>query len=242
MSDKVKAIVIKSNDRKEKDSSVLLFSLEKGKIWVTLKGIKSQNSKMKLAQRMFCFGEFVLEEGKSGQIVTSFNCLESFFEIAEDVDKYFEASAILEVVEKLNFSSDFERVKVFMLLLNALKNICFGNLKPKYAIDKFFVELFAIYGFPMYSSKCSVCGTNAFDKLYVNYATGELVCTGCKTFISDELSKPIYLALKIFSNTDFEKLSTVRLSPNSEKKLLKILVKNFEIRFDESLKCIGMFE
>ena len=75
MSEKVKAIVIKSNDRKEKDANVLLFSLEKGKIWVTLKGIKGQNAKMKLAQRMFCFGEFVLQEGKAGQSVTSFECL-----------------------------------------------------------------------------------------------------------------------------------------------------------------------
>ena len=133
MSEKVKAIVIKSNDRKEKDANVLLFSLEKGKIWVTLKGIKGQNAKMKLAQRMFCFGEFVLQEGKAGQIVTSFECLESFFEIAEDVEKYFEGAAILEIVEKLRFSSDYERTGFYVGSQSIEKFVLRRNKKKLYA-------------------------------------------------------------------------------------------------------------
>ena len=41
MAEKIQGIVLKSNDRKEKDVNILLFSLEKGKIWATLRGVKS---------------------------------------------------------------------------------------------------------------------------------------------------------------------------------------------------------
>lgn len=240
MSEKIKAIVLKSNDKKEKDLSVLLFSLEKGRIWVTLKGVKGQNAKMKLAQNQFCFGEFVLENGKSGQIVTSFECLESFHEISENIDKYFEASAALEVVDKLKFSSETERAQTFLLVLRTLKSICFENLKNVYALDKFFISLFEILGVPLYSEKCSSCGSKAFDRIFLDFASGELVCMACKSFSSEEMPKSAYIALKILSITDFKKLCSVKLAKGSEILLLKMLVKNFENRFDEKLKLIGI--
>ena len=240
MAEKIRAIVLKSSDKKEKDLSVLLFSLEKGKIWVTLKGVKGSNAKMKLAQNQFCFGEFVLEEGKSGQIVTNFECLESFHEIAEDIDRYFEASAVLEVVDKLKFSSETERAQVFLLVLKTLKANCFQNLKNSYALDKFFISLFEILGVPLYGEKCSSCGTTAFDRIFVDYSSGGLVCMACRSLSSEEMPKGAYIALKILTSTDFDKLSTIKLAKDSEIVLLKILVKNFETRFDERLKLMGI--
>lgn len=240
MSQKIKAIVIKSSDKKEKDASVLLFSLELGKIWVTLKGVKAPKAKLKVAGLQFAFGEFVLEEGKTGQIVTAFECLESFHELAEDIDKYFEASAVLEVVGKLEFSSENERARVFVLVLKTLKSICFGNLKNLYALDKFFIELFKICGFPLFSPKCTCCGTTAFTKLFVNYFIGELVCAACKNLVCEELPPVAYSALKILDSTDFEKLGSLKLAKESELILLRVLVKDFEAHFDTSLKLMGI--
>ncbi len=240
MAEKIKGIVLKSSDRKEKDLNVLLFSLEKGKIWVTLRGVKGQNAKMKLAQNQFCFGEFVMENGKNGQIVTGFECLESFHELSENIDHFFEASAVLEVVDKLKFSSETEIAQIFLLVLKTFKMICFGNLKNEYALDKFFISLFQTLGVPLYSDKCSCCGTKAIDRVFIDYAGGGLVCMACKGYGSEELPKNVVAALKILTITDFEKLGSVKFSANSELQLLKILVKNFETRFDQNLKLIGI--
>ena len=240
MTEKVQAIVIKSNDKKEKDKSILLFSLEQGKFWATLKGVKGANAKMKLAQNPLCYGEFVIENGKAGQIVTAFEAIETFHEISEDIDKYFEAVGILEVLNSIDFSTVSERAGVFVLALKSLKSICFGNIKSTYVLDKFFVELFRICGFPLFSEKCSGCGSKTFDKIYVNYSIGELVCGACKTFDTEELSKSAYLALKILSNTDFEKLSTLKLAEGSEIVLLRTLVKVFEAHFDKRLNLMGI--
>lgn len=240
MTEKVQAIVIKSNDRKEKDKDILLFSLEKGVFYAGLKGVKSPNAKLKAAQNQFAFGEFLLERGKSGYIITGFESTESFHEIAENIDKYFEASAVLEAVCKLDFSTQNERTAVFVLTLKTLKSICFSNIGQNLCLNKFFIELFKICGNSLYSEKCMACGNKAFDKIYINYAIGELVCVSCRNGSCEELSKSTYLALKILSNTNFEKLGSIKLAKGSELALLKVLVKNFDALFNTKLKLIGI--
>jgi len=240
MSEKIQAIVIKSTDRKEKDKNILLFSIEKGKCWATLKGVKGSGAKMKIAQNLFCFGEFLLETGKFGQIVTSFSSIETFHELSEDVDKYFEATALLEIVNNLEFSGQAEQKAVLVLLLQALKTLCFGTCGANYVLDKFLLELFKIYGFPINYEKCSCCKTKAFERAYFDYQNGEIVCVNCKGFFSEELSKITFSALKVLSSCDFEKFSTIRLAQGSELGLLRVLVRNFESRFDKRLKLIGI--
>ena len=68
-STKVKALVIGGRDFKEKDKLVELFTLEQGKLTVSMKGVRGEKAKMKFAKEIFCFGEFVLEntKGKIGR-------------------------------------------------------------------------------------------------------------------------------------------------------------------------------
>ncbi|MBP3619880.1 MAG: DNA repair protein RecO [Clostridia bacterium] len=240
MAEKIQAIVIKSNDRKEKDKSILLFSLEKGKVWATLRGVKSAGAKMKLAKSPFCFGEFILEEGKAGYVVTSFEAKETFHEISEDVDKYFEATSILEMVYAYDFSNLEEVQAIFVLVLKSLMRICFAKCQTLYVLNKFFLEVFKLSGFPLYSEICTCCKSKSFLKHYINFPNGEIVCNNCKNFDSQELSGACFSALKILSETSFEKLDTIKLAQNSEFELLKILVKNFECHFDKKLKLLGI--
>lgn len=242
MSEKVKAIVIKKNDRKEKDASVLLFSVERGKFWAVLRGVKSAGAKLKAAQNPFCFGEFLLEEGKSGPIVVGLETIETFYEITADVDKFFEGSAVLECLAAMEFSTTAERAKIFVLALKTLKSICFGSAARLYSLCKFFLELFAATGTPLYSATCTCCRSPAFDKIYLDFTTGQLVCAACKGFVVEEVPKAAYIAMKILSTTDFDKLSSIKLAAGSEIALLKILVRNFNTRYDENLKLIGILQ
>ena len=241
MAEKIQGIVIRSNDRKEKDKNILLFSLEKGKIWATLKGVKSPSAKMKIAQNPFCYGEFVLEEGKAGLIVTAFEAIETFHEISEDVDKYFEGTAMLEIVNGIEFSSQNEITQVFVLMLKALKILCFGKVLPLYVLDKFLIELFAITGTPLNTKRCSSCDSTAFERMFLDYSTGELVCINCKGYASEELEKTTLLALKYLSENDFDRLATLKFAQGSELGLLRVLVRNFETRFDKKLRLMGIF-
>ena len=239
---KTNAIVIKSSDRKEKDKNILLFSIEDGKFWATLKGVKGANAKMKLAQNPFCFAEFVLEEGKFCQIVTGLEVIETFHEISEDVDKYFEATAVLEIINLIEFSSEYERANAFVLLIKTLKTICFSNTKPLYCLNKFLLEFFSMSGFALNAEKCTSCGSHVFERLFINYTEGGLECISCKHLTSEEVPPVLISAIKILNRTDFEKLHTIKLAQNSELSLLKLLVKNFEMKLDKRLNLIGILK
>ena len=238
MSKTSKAFVIKGYNSKEKDKNILLFSLEEGKIWATLKGVRGDKAKMKYAKEPFCFGEFTIEEGKFSNVVTSVEIIEPFNELAQDVVKYFEGQAVLEIVNSLDMGN--EKYPLFVNLLKTMKILAFHKTVKNACLIKFLIEVFNIYGLKLYGEKCTCCGAQFHDHIYLNYNVGELACGGCKTFQSEELSKAEYLVLKNLTSNDYEKIPTIKFSEEIGEKLLKKLVKNFVFRFEKNLKMIGI--
>ena len=57
---KTKAIVLGGTNVKEKDRLVDLFTLEQGRKLVSMRGVRGEKAKLKMAKEPFCFGEFVL--------------------------------------------------------------------------------------------------------------------------------------------------------------------------------------
>lgn len=239
MSLNLKAIVIRGNNAKEKDKNILLFSLEEGKLWVTFKGVRGDKAKLKYAKEQFCFGDYIVEEGKLNNVVVGVDIIEDFNEIAKDIDKYFEGNAMLEIVEKLDFEGAKERYEVFMSLINALKILAFHKVTNLAVLLKFMLNIFEIYGMKLYSEKCSCCGGEFHDNIYINHQIGELVCSSCKTFQSELIGKGEFNLIRLLSSLSYEKLPS--FPEEVGQKTLKLLVKNFYNRFSGSLKFVGIF-
>ena len=89
MTTKVKAIVLKAIDYKEKDKLLTLFTLEQGKLICSMRGVKAPNAKLKFAKETFCFGEFIIENTKGNNIVTQVEIIDNFFEITQNIDKFY---------------------------------------------------------------------------------------------------------------------------------------------------------
>ena len=64
-STKVKAIVLRAANVKDKDKFLQLYSLEQGRITVSMRGVRGDKAKLKSAKEIFCFGEFVIETAKN---------------------------------------------------------------------------------------------------------------------------------------------------------------------------------
>ena len=100
-STKVKAIVIGGINIKEKDKLITIFSLERGKMVVSMKGVRGDKAKLKSAKEIFCFGDFLIEEGKNSSIVTGVDIIDNFYSLTSDVSKYYEGCALLDIVCKV---------------------------------------------------------------------------------------------------------------------------------------------
>ena len=225
---KVKALVIGAKDSKEKDKLVTLFTLEQGKLFVYFKGVKGEKAKLKEAKELFTFGEFILEEGNFGNIVTETNIIDSFPLLRKDLDKYYEACSILDILNKTTKEAN---PFIFLQVLKALKAVCYENSPKNYALIKFLLLVFESSGYTLNFDTCSGCKSKLTGKKYLNVEYGEIVCSNCKRLTSIEIGQATLSALKIFKQTPFEKLKTVKIGGGGEMKALNILTENFEWRF-----------
>lgn len=225
-STKVKAIVIGGINIKEKDRLITIFSLEQGKMVVSMKGVRGEKAKLKSAKEIFCFGDFVIEEGKNSSIVTSVDIIDNFYGLTNNLEKYYEGCAILDVVSRIATEPN---PQLFIEVLKALKCLCYENVKKYYVIDKFLLEVFKSMGYGFMTDKCSCCGANLTLK-YFKMDIGEIVCPNCKNAMSLPISEACYSAMRLLNSTSYEKLSTVKLGGMGEVQVFNLLSKNYHFR------------
>ncbi|MEG1706452.1 MAG: DNA repair protein RecO, partial [Clostridia bacterium] len=198
-------------DYGENDKIVLLYSLEEGKFSVTAKGVKKATAKLKYAVEPFCFGNFTYTESHDRRILTGCEQEESFFALRENLEKYYGASACLEVVGAMEQENE-SNPSVFVLLLRALKEICFGQIDVYLAIVKFYLEYLTLAGYRLDFSKCGVCGSTADRRLYLDLQIGGVVCAYCRSGNAIAISPSVKNALTLISRQPFNKLSVLKLN------------------------------
>ena len=230
-STKVKAIVLGGVNIKEKDKLVTLFTLENGLMTASMKGVRGDKAKLKASKDIFTFGDFVIEEGKFSNIITSVDVIDNFYGLSKDIDKYYEACAILDIVKTISTEPS---PPLFIELIKALKTLCYENAGKYYVIDKFLLSILKAMGYQFFSDKCSSCGA-PLNLRYLNLDVGELVCPACKTSLSIQLSNACYSAMKILDKTDYNRLSTVKLGGMGEVQAFNALCKNYKFRTGKSV-------
>ena len=223
---KVKGIVVGGVNVKEKDRYVKLFTLENGLMSVTMKGVRGDKAKMKAAKEIFCFGDFVIEEGDKYSVVTSVDIIDSFHMLADQIDKYYEACAVVDIVRKV---ANEKNVDLFIELLEALKTLCYDEVSRYSVIDKFLISVLNGMGYKFLNEKCSSCGAELGAK-YLNLEIGEIVCPACKKATSIPISEACYNVIRILSRTSYEDLHTVRVPIMTDSQVHYILSTDYEWR------------
>ena len=223
---KINAIVFSGTNVKEKDMLLRVFSLEQGKLTLSLKGVRQEKSKLKIAKEIFCFGQFICEKGREIDIVTGFDVIDNFSGLTKDIEKYYEGCAILDL---LNAVANGANPPLFIEVINAFKTLCYENLPKYYIIDKFLLSLINALGYGFLTENCSSCQARLAKK-YLNLDIGEIVCPSCHNQNCVSISDACYSALKLLSTSPYEKLSTIKLGGNGEREAFSILSKDFYYR------------
>lgn len=232
---KTKAVVLGGVNIKEKDRLIDIFSLEEGRITLSMKGVRGEKAKLKMAKEPFCFGEFVIEKGSGNGVVTQVEIIDNFYDLTKNLDKFYEGCAVLDLVRAVTNESD---ARIFIELLQALKTLCYENVKKYYVFDKFLLKITEILGFSFDKTNCESCKAN-LNLSYFDFTKGCLVCPNCKTENSYKIGKDTLKAFQILSETDYDKLNSLTLTQGSEKEVLKILALNLEWRVGVKVLKMG---
>ncbi|MGN1208305.1 MAG: DNA repair protein RecO [Christensenellales bacterium] len=227
---KVKAIVLKNVDYKEKDKLVTLFSLELGLINVVVKNCKSSAYKLKFAYSAFCFAEFELLKQGELYFLKNATLIDNLYDICEDYDKFVVGNAILELLLKCNKPLQSNEI----LFLNALKGLNLlanANCAEKVMLAKFMLGLLKVNGYKLNFSRCNTCGLLYVNKIFLNLEIGEFECGSCKSNYSLVVEKDVFLFLKKINSLDITNLEGVNIDDKTIKDSLKLLALNIENRF-----------
>lgn len=230
---KVKGIVLKNIDYKEKDRLVTIFSLELGLINVIIKNCKSSAYKLKFAYSAFSFAEFELIKNGDFLFLKNATLIDNLYDICEDYNKFVIGNFVLEILLKTN--KNFEPNEI--LFINSLKGLNLlanSNCDEKLLLIKFMLGTLKVNGFGLNFSKCNTCGLGYVNKIFLNPNMGEFECGACRSNYSIVVDKDVFLLLKKINGLDITNLD-IQSDEKIEKDSLRLLTLNLENRFNIKL-------
>ncbi len=234
---KVKAIVLKSLDYKEKDKLLNLFSLENGKITAALKGVKSPKAKLKFAGEPLNLVEYTLVNRNGKLTVTGATLISSFFSIATNYSSFTCACVMQEILNKI-LNEGEDNSEIFVLILKIFKLMQEEQEKSLLILLKFYLELLKILGFAIKFDSCLNCGKTFLNDAYFSFDNGSFVCEKCKNFYDVLVPENDFNCFTRLNEASIESCTFINLK-GRELFLLNILNKNLEMRCFTKIKSFA---
>lgn len=143
---KVKGVILKTMDYKEKDKLMWVFTEEFGKISVLCKGVRSQKSRFQSLVRPMLFGDFLLYKGKSLYSLNEGNIINSFSKLSTTLEHLTYGSYYVELVDIVSIDGEPQSL-VYRNLVTALYLLESDAIDMETLTLAYEVKLIALTGF-----------------------------------------------------------------------------------------------
>ena len=181
---KVKGVVLKNTEYGENDRLLTIFTHERGKMTVCVKGARSIKSKHMPSCELFSYSDFELYEKQGRYWVRESSLEESFFQIRRSLESMYLALYLCDVCSEFALY-DEEDEQLLRLLLNCLYLLS-GDSKDRRIIKSVFeLKSASIEGFMPDIQSCSECN-GVSNKFYFDVIAGTVICDKCKEKINSD--------------------------------------------------------
>lgn len=227
---KTDALVLRTVDYGENDKMVTLFTADRGKIGVCMKGVKKANAKLKFAAQPFAFSEYVVAERAGRYTVTSASLHDGFYGLREDVLSYYAAACVCETCDKLLL----EGMVSGGLLVEAVSALGQFGENTSLTLIRFLLRALALAGYPVDTGDCPVCGKALSGRMAFDMQSGSFLCASCGE--GAPASESTYLTLRSVCGNG----SAVG-SADGEKRALRLLSAYFTYQTGEEISALGEY-
>jgi DNA repair protein RecO (recombination protein O) len=173
------AIVLRQRRLGDADKILTLYSASKGKLEAVVKGVRRSRSKLAGHVEPLCHASFQLAQGKSLDIVTQAETIESFVELRDDLDRMSRALYASELLDRFTEPRE-EHFDLYRLLLDTLRRIAARD-DIDTPVRYFEMQLLESLGYRPELDECVTCRERL--QAVTNYWTaggGGVVCPGCR--------------------------------------------------------------
>ena len=210
----VKGIVIRCSDYGENDKLLTLFTHEKGKMVVCVKGGRSIKCKHMPSCELFSYSEFALYEKQGKYWVRESYLCESFFRIRRELETMYLGQYLCDVACEFALF-DMQDEPMLRLLLNSLFLLCSDKKDRRIVKSAFELKACSIEGFLPDITECCVCSESS-DGGYFDAIAGHLICHRCKNKLnesSSEFSEDAVSPVLMLDKTMLDTMNFVISSP-----------------------------
>ncbi|MDP9407470.1 MAG: DNA repair protein RecO [Actinomycetota bacterium] len=173
-------VVLRTQKLGEADRIVTLLTRRTGRVRAVAKGVRRTRSKFGARLEPFSYVDLQLHTGRSLDVVTQAESLASYGEgIVGDYRRYTSATAVLETAERLTGEEREPSLKLFLLLVGALRTLADGGRDPGLVLDAFLLRALSVSGYGMALDLCARCGQPGAHRAF-SVPAGGTVCAACR--------------------------------------------------------------
>lgn len=233
---KIQAIVLNKVDYKDNDRVLTLFSPQKGRVTVSCKGVKKQNSKLRAGSELFAFGTYILSETRGRYTVTGYDSIDSFHELREDFDRLSLSVLLLKISEKA-IAPDEGDNELFSLLINSLHKLRDKNIDAGFTVSVFLLRFCSVFGYQPDLSECVKCGKKE-DLVCLSPASGGVACLNCNDTEHTVITGGCLYYMRKICEGDYEDAFLYTPTEKQVKELYRVSCYYTAYFFDEKIRIM----
>ncbi|MCW2667966.1 MAG: recO [Frankiales bacterium] len=179
-------VVLRVQKLGEADRIVTVLTRRHGRVRAVAKGVRRTRSKFGASVEPFSHVDLQLYEGRSLDIVTQAESLTAYGDrLAGDYGRYTAGTAVLETAERLTAEEREPSLKLFLLVIGALRALCGGGPEaleprdPSLVLDAFLLRAMSVAGYAPALADCARCGATGPHRAF-SVPAGGTVCPACR--------------------------------------------------------------
>lgn len=221
---KTEAIVLRYRRLAEADRIVTLLTPHRGKVDVVAKGVLRSRSRLGGHLEPLTLLEVVLAHGRSMDVVTQAQAVESFAGIHQDLDRLSAGMYFLELADRLTVEHA-EAEAVYRLLQVALTRLARGD-GQQVVSRTYELGLLEATGFRPELAVCLGCGEPvSADRAGWSAVQGGVYCANCAPKHDDVLviDATVLRVLRAYQSQPYEEAGRIRLSDGLAARLENVM-------------------
>jgi len=173
-------VVLRTQKLGEADRIVTVLTRRHGKVRAVAKGVRRTKSKFGARLEPFSHVDLQLWTGRNLDIVNQAESIRAYGTgIAADYPSYTAGTAVLETADRLTSEEKEPSLRLFLLVVGALRALSDGVHPPGLVLDAFLLRAMSVAGWEPALSGCARCGEGGPHR-HFSVQAGGMVCPSCR--------------------------------------------------------------
>jgi DNA repair protein RecO (recombination protein O) len=173
-------VVLRTQKLGEADRIITVLTRRHGRVRAVAKGVRRTRSKFGATVEPFSHVDLQLYVGRSLDIVNQAESLRSYGDtLAGDYPRWTAGTAVLETAERLTAEEKEPALRLFLLVIGALRSLVEGEKDPSLVLDAFLLRAMSVAGYAPALLECAGCGAAGPHRAF-SVPAGGTVCATCR--------------------------------------------------------------